>query len=63
MELVTQTYQMANQANGVKDSKYLEGREAFRDKDLGWLSVLGWQGHLLNEDGQRPMGWKPLQAR
>lgn len=54
--IVTQTYQMANQANGVKDSKYLEGREAFRDNELGWLSVLGWQGHLINEDGKDQWG-------
>lgn len=54
--IVTQTYQMANQANGVKDSKYLEGREAFRDNDLGWLSVLGWQGHLIKEDGKDGYG-------
>lgn len=54
--IVTQTYQMANQANGVKDSKYLDGRDAFRDSDLGWLSVLGWQGHLIKEDGKDEYG-------
>ena len=36
--IVTQTYQMANLTNGVKDSKYLDGREAFRDPDLGWMA-------------------------
>ena len=52
--IVTQTYQMANLTNGVKDSKYLDGREAFRDPDLGWMSVLGWQGYLIQEDKSDP---------
>lgn len=60
--IVTQTYQMANQTNGVKDSKYLDGREAFRDQDLGWMSVLGWQGHLIKEDkdNELPYQYMPV---
>lgn len=48
-EQVSQLWQMANQANGVPYSKYLEGEAAFTDVNLGWLSVLGWQGWLINE--------------
>ncbi len=49
--IVTQTYQMANLTNGVKDSKYLDGREAFRDRILDGCPYWDVQGHLIIEDG------------
>lgn len=47
--VVTQTYQMANQANGATKNM-LSNDQAFSNVDVGWLSALGWQGFLINED-------------
>ncbi len=46
--IVTQTYQMANQANGATNED-LTYDQAFTNENMGWLSVLGWQGHLINQ--------------
>lgn len=51
--VVTQTYQMANQANGATE-KMLTGNQAFSDTEVGWLSALGRQGFLINRDPQFP---------
>lgn len=52
-EIVSQTWQMAQQANGIRNSEFMEGREAFRDNEIGWLSILGWQGNLIAETGDK----------
>lgn len=51
--IVTQTYQMANQANGESIEKY-RSQAAFGNPDLGWLSILGIQGYLVNQDNSDP---------
>ena len=50
-DYVSQTWQMAQQANGIRDSRIMDGKGAFDANDLGWLSILGWQGHLITESG------------
>ncbi|MDL2291527.1 TonB-dependent receptor [Bacteroides sp. OttesenSCG-928-F21] len=51
---ISQVNQMANQANNGLDSQGngpdLGAAGAFDNPYVGWLSALGWQGYLLNED-------------
>lgn len=52
--IVTQSYQMANQANGATEGM-LSDNQAFDNRDVGWLSAIGWQGFLLNRDLKHPV--------
>lgn len=46
---VSQTDQMANQANGLPADEF--GRKDVWDVNgIGWLSILGWEGFLIYED-------------
>ncbi len=49
-EIVSQTYQMAVQAAGATTDD-LSGAQAYRNRDIGWLSAFGYQGYLLNPAG------------
>ncbi len=46
-EMVSQTYQMTEQAMGVTSTD-LKGAQAFSDPRIGWLSALGYQGWLID---------------
>ena len=55
-EMVSQLWQMANQANGITNSSAMGEKDAFDNVDLGWLSVLGWKGRLIDEYKVNPEG-------
>ncbi len=48
--IISQTNQMAAQANGLSNS-YLSdpNNNLFRDNEVGWLTALGWNGWLIDE--------------
>ncbi|NDV65876.1 OmpP1/FadL family transporter [Bacteroides sp. 224] len=44
---LSQTWQIANQAYGASPDKLGESY-SFENSSLGWLSILGWEGFMLN---------------
>lgn len=55
-EQISQLWQIADMTNGLPSSALLEDRNAFTDPDLGWLSVLGWNGLLIQDAGKDKNG-------
>ena len=43
----SQTYQMAAMSDGITPEMW-KGSNPFNANDIGWLSALGWEGHLIN---------------
>jgi hypothetical protein len=55
--LLSQVNQMTNQANNT--TAELSGNDAFNDGSVGWLSALGWQGYLIDKDGNDFVSYLP----
>lgn len=48
---ISQVRQMAEQANESPSDVDLGGKNVFDNPDAGWLSALGWNTHLFDQDG------------
>ncbi|WP_321332455.1 TonB-dependent receptor [uncultured Bacteroides sp.] len=53
--ILSQVNQISSQANHTTSE--LGDADSFLDNNVGWLSALGWQGYLIDKDGN---GYKPI---
>ena len=57
----SQTDVMAMKTDGLKE-KDLEGSDAWYDSEIGWLSIMGYQGYLIDPDTTAEAMWLPANT-